>query len=120
MRTDILRLGQYVYAVSGRLILDKAQGAFLLTGREDLTAATERRLTAATETLRFATWYPTRGFPRPLAVVDYGHDHVVIGQPLWWRETIEEAQYHGAWRLTGGLFRPTILGLSGRGTKAGH
>ena len=121
LRGDVLRMGQFVYAVTAPVRLTEADGAFLLTGNRNLTEATKRRLLATTETMRFATMYRADGWPLPLAVVDCGGDTINLSAPLWWRE--QRKQLEGSrpsWRLSGGLFRPVVLGKSPRGLAAGH
>ena len=121
LRGDVLRMGQFVYAVTAPVRLTEADGAFLLTGSRELTEATKRRLLAATETMRFATMYRADGWPMPLAVVDYGGDTINLNAPLWWREERERLEGSRLWRLSGGLFRPVRLGdTEGRGHYPGQ
>ena len=124
LRGDVLRLGQYVFALTGAVRFTKSDVATLLTGRSGVTDATERRIVAAMETLRFATYYRRDergrwiGLPRPLAVVDYGEEHMHLAPPLWWRE-VRRHDGH-VWRLSGGLFRPVVIDRTDRGTDVGY
>ena len=124
LRHDIIQLGRAAYALTGRATIPEDVGARWLTGQEHATETAKRR------------WWDTLAAMRVLTVRVNPKTHrwigmfnvdprtsgaVWVGPPAWWRESRAESGPR-SWRLSGGLWRPPLIGdtPAGGGTAAGY
>ena len=109
IRADLYKLALFSYALSGKARVTRTQGVKLLTGSDRLTEANERRWWKAVEAARGITLKinPRTGEFRDLLTASIDQDGTAyLAPPVWWSGVGEGA----AWRLSGGLFRPALLG----------
>ena len=109
IRADLYKVALLSYALSCKARVTRAQGVKLLTGSDRLTEANERRWWKAVEMARGITLKvnPCTGEFRDLLIASIDQDGTAyLAPPVWWSGVGEGA----AWRLSGGLFRPALLG----------
>ena len=114
IRNDVHKLALVTYALTGSVTITESQGAVFIGGRD--TEANRRRWNAAVATARALLMVINKRTlePRDLLAASFHEGGVDIGPPAWW---VKDA---GAWRLTGGLFRPVLGAADGRGTDPGY
>lgn len=117
IRNDVHKLALATYALTGNATITDAEGAVFIGGRD--TEANRRRWHAAVATGRALVMVMVIDkrtlAMRDLLVASFHAGGADIGPPAWW---LKDAP---AWRLTGGLFRPAVLGQSNiRGTDPGY
>ena len=115
VRGDVYRICLLGYALSGPAKISEEEGVRLLTGGR-ATDAGRRRWRTALDVTRSLVLRVNRGKGQWIRLLDVDVEldgTARIDAPRWWRE-------RQVWRLTGALFRPTLLGQSGRGTAPGY
>ena len=112
LRHDIIQLGRAAYALTGRATIPEDVGARWLTGQEHATETAKRRWW---DTLAAMRWLTVRVNPKThrwigMFNVDPRTSGAVwIGPPAWWTESRAESGPR-SWRLSGGLWRPPLIG----------
>lgn len=115
VRNDVHKLALAAYALTGNLTIPDEAGARFIGGRS--TPANLRRWRTAVTTARGIVLVIDKGTMevRDLLAASFHNGGVDLGPPSWW------VKDGSAWRLSGGLWRPSILGDSGdRGPEAGY
>ena len=124
VRADVARIVMLAYALEGEAYFNEEEGALFLTGRinktskkrwhEALRWADSLRITIDASTGR---WYKlVDASPNPRTGVSK------IAAPWWWREEgLSGGKQTGGFRLSGGLWRPALLGdQQKQGTSSGY
>ena len=123
LRHDITHLGRAAYALTGRATIPEDVGARWLTGQEHATETAKRRWWDTLAAMRWLTVQVDPKTHRWLGMFDVDprtSGDVWIGPPAWWKESRAESGPR-SWRLSGGLWRPTLIGdAPTQGTKTGY
>ena len=124
LRHDLIQLGRAAYALTGRATIPEDVGARWLTGQEHATETAKRRWWDTLAAMRVLTVRVNPKTHRWLGMFNVDprtSGAVWIGPPAWWTESRAESGPR-SWRLSGGLWRPPLIGdtPAGGGTAAGY